>query len=137
MCLVATFPGPKHILFGTYPLSNANRFKLTYCSLPHETERWRSKKVCLERRVKKCMCVKYVHISYLKSLALLDRLTTLNTISPEIMAIKGGKYEMSDSRILDLSGRKVPVVYRYLQNEVARTDIFNRCGFLQETRNVL
>lgn len=62
--------------------------------------------------------------------ALPDRIVMLNTISPDLVAVKGGKYKSSDSRILNLSGREVPVVYRYVENEAVKAYAFSRCGFL-------
>lgn len=108
---------PKASILACHPSSNA--------SLPHEIEKnfsW------------KWISAENIHVS--RTRPVLDRLAILNTLSPKIVAIKGGKYKMSNSRILDLSGRKVPVVYRYVQNKAVRADVFNRCGFLQETRIV-
>lgn len=44
---------------------------------------------------------------------------------------KAATYDMSDSRVVNLSGRVVPMVYRYIGNEALKANVFGRCANLE------
>lgn len=45
-----------------------------------------------------------------------------------LVLAKAGKFDMSGSRVTNLEGREVPIVYRYVENAILTAEVFRRCG---------